>query len=492
MKPRILLILGIIFVLAICLGVGDNWTRKCKKLSSDWPTRCGTVINSMMPVFWNIANVLPNKTFSKTLSIYDQVGFGINYWDYLLGYDHPTTYLLLLQNDTEMRANGGFFGSYAVATLDKGQAEFRFEDIYTPDGQLDGHVEAPKPIEEAFRKGAFLLRDSDWDPDFVNSAKTIRWFFEKGGEVNPDLMMTISLSTIKKILNIVGAINIPDYDLTLSEDNIFSMLQAKVETDFFAGSTQKKDILNALGRAFIAKLEYLPLTKKLEVVQIIWDEVDHKNILVNSTNDSFQAKLEENQMAGVLKYPKCQDGEGKCMLDVYLAVESNLGANKANCCTDTQTTHKITKSLDLYKHDIQIEYKNKSIDENPKLPDFFGGNYIDYVRFYIPKNATKLVVTASPTLPTTLSYFPDPYTSGPARIDVNDYFLFKIIGFFHTTRAGTSSDIHISYELPITEQEYELHVLKQNGMQTSPQEIIFENQTMNTELEDDFVFSSVK
>src|SRR3989344_3373129 len=42
--------------------------------------------------------------------------------DYLLGYrPSGTTYLILLQNDNELRANGGFFGSYAVITLKNGQ-----------------------------------------------------------------------------------------------------------------------------------------------------------------------------------------------------------------------------------------------------------------------------------------------------------------------------------------------------------------------------------
>ena len=62
------------------------------------------------------------------------LGIGIDYWRYLGGFERPTTYLVLLQNDTEMRANGGFFGSYAVATIDKAKVELRFQDIYTPDG----------------------------------------------------------------------------------------------------------------------------------------------------------------------------------------------------------------------------------------------------------------------------------------------------------------------------------------------------------------------
>lgn len=446
----------------------------CKQIEKDWPIKCGKYI----------------KPFSN---LYKDLEFLIEDWNYLLGFDRPTTYLILLQNDTEMRANGGFIGSYAVLVLDRGKIDMRFQDIYVPDGQLGtGHVEAPIPIEKAFRKGGYYLRDSDWDPDFTISSKTIRWFFNKGGEVDADVMMTISLATIKKIMQITGPISIPDYKMELNEDNIFNLLQAKVETDFFPGSTQKKDILTNLGSQLMAKLEYLSLHKKFEILQILWQEALNQNILINTKNSNLQKKLELKNLSGTLEYPKCLDGGDSCLRDVFMAVEVNLGANKANCCTERNTTHEIFDAGETLRHDIKIVYTNKSIAENPILPDFFGGNYIDYVRFYLPKNCINLIVEAEPTLPTTLVDIPEPYTTDKDKLDLSDYYLFKIVGLFHITRALTSSSIHISYELPKTDNNYELHILKQHGMQRSPQEIRFEGKLINTQLENDFVFSGVK
>lgn len=476
MKTRTIPIAIILFfvVLALFAGQTMKWVRECKQITLDWPRKCNLLARLALPY-------------------YNQVGFVGEHWSYLMGYDHPINYLILLQNDTEMRANGGFFGSYAVATMDSGKPSIRFQDIYAPDGQLgSGHVEAPLPIEEAFHKGGFYLRDSDWDPDFVNSAKTISWFFEKGGEVKPDLIVTISLSTIKKILHIVGPIRLTDYNMEMTEDNIYNLVQAKVESDFFPGSTQKKDILTGLGQALMAKLEFLPIRQKLEIANILWQEVQQKNILVNSTNPTLQTIFEEKEMAGALKYPKCKNGDGMCTLDTFLAVEANLGANKANCCTSRTTSHTISDNGDNLKHDVQIVYTNNSSDENPKLPDFFGGNYIDYVRFYIPKVAENVSVEAEPTLPTTLAYYPTPYSDDQSLLSIEDYYLFKIIGLFHTTRAGTTSRIHIQYELPKVGEDYELHILKQHGMQASPQEIVFGDKRVNTSLANDYVFMGGK
>lgn len=465
---KVFILLVVIFIFLF----STDFVKGCTKITPNWPTKCGILL--------------------KPVPIYKELEFLADHWNYLLGFDRPTTFIILLQNDTEMRANGGFFGSYAVATMDRAVPSIHFQDIYVPDGQLgDGHVEAPKPIDEAFGKGEFLLRDSDWDPDFVNSAKTIRWFFEKGGEINPDLMVTISLSTIKKIMHIVGPITVPDYDMELSEDNLYNLMQAKVETDFFPGSTQKKDILSGIGHAMVQKLEYLPALKKLEIAKILWQEAKHKNILVNSLNLDLQGKLEANKFAGAINYPKCKTSDESCLVDVFMAIESNLGANKANAYTKTKTIHKISDRGGTLNHEIEIQYRNNSIYENPVLPNFFGGNYINYVRFYIPKAARNIKIEGQPTLPTEAS-FPEPYTTDDSRLDVSDYYLFKILGLFHTTKAGTNSSIKLSYELPKSVDNYELNILKQNGMQSSPQEIIFNGETANTNLEDDFVFSSVK
>ncbi|MFH2085806.1 MAG: DUF4012 domain-containing protein [bacterium] len=441
------------------------------------------MVNHLLPLL----RLAPNSNLARGLPIYEESRFILPYWSYIFGYGRPTTYLILLQNDTEMRANGGFFGSYAVVTLTEGVMETRFQDIYVPDGQLGGgHVEAPKPVEEAFGNGGYMLRDTDWEPDFEISAKTIRWFFEKGEEINPDVMMTVSLSTIKKILQIVGPIVLDDYQLTIDETNVFNLVQAKVETDFFPGSTQKKEILSDLGQALLTKLESLPLKKKLEIANILWQEAKRKNILVNSTNLEFQSILKTNQLTGSLRYPNCT---GKvCTLDTYLAVESNLGANKANCCTRRVTTHKITDNQDYYTHDVEIFYTNDSSEENPKLPDFFGGNYIDYLRLFIPGNSTNIQIEAEPTLPTTTGY-PAPYTNDASRLESQEYEGFKMFGLFHITRAGSSSRVLLRYDLPKITMPYELHILKQHGMVSSSQIILIGEKRVETNLEDDFVLS---
>src|SRR5258706_2082672 len=286
------------------------------------------------------------------------------YTNYLLGIDKPVKYLVLLGNDTEMRANGGFAGSYAKLTLSypsplpalrsfsevgsrEGgrQAEridtqprgisLDFQDIYVPNGQLDGHVTPPKPIQEAFGHGTWELANADWEPDFPTAAATIRWFLTKGHEEDPDILAIINLSTIKKVLDIVGPFPVPEYHATITPENLYLFLQGKSEIDFFPGSTHTKDALQTVGKSLFNQIQNISLIQKIKIAHLLYSDLVNQNILLNSTNLSFQDLLNQKNFSGVLK---------PIAFDSYSLVETNLGANKANTYVTRQTTHQITLS----------------------------------------------------------------------------------------------------------------------------------------------------
>ena len=227
---------------------------------------------------------------------------------YLLGIGKPTSYLVLLGNDTEMRANGGFAGSYARISLSSKienrqlniTPDISFQDIYVPNGQLQGHVTPPEPIQKAFGHGTWELANADWEPDFPTSAVNIRWFFEKGREINPDILGLVNFSTIRQILNLVGSFSVPEYSAQLTPDNLYLFLQGKTETNFFPGSTQKRDTLTAVGQALIKRAKGLSLIQKLQIAHILYTDLKNQNIMVHSTNSSFQTLLVRKKLAGVL------------------------------------------------------------------------------------------------------------------------------------------------------------------------------------------------
>lgn len=436
-----------------------------------------------------LKKIIPSNHIDTILTLISTTEPLLPYQDYLTGQNQPTTYLILLQNDTELRTNGGFFGSYAILTLDKSQPTIRFQDIYVPDGQIQGHIDPPEPIQKAFRQGWFKLRDADWNANFPTTTTTIRWFFDKGNEVIPDNIITLPLSTIQDILKITGPIQPTGYNFTLNSDNLFLTLQNMVEQDFFPGSTQKKSVLTSTGNALISKFSSLTNQQYLNVINILLTDLNNQNILLNSTKTELQFLFSQHNWAGELKTNPCSSD---CLSDTLAIIEANLGANKANYYLSRHTTHQITQDPHnpyLLTHQITIDYDNKSPQESPQPPEHFGGNYINYLRFYLPNSAQNITLTAQPTLPQSIEYFPEPIiASSPLPISSvlkND---FLEVGFFHTTRAGSNSTLSLNYQLPIDNQSsYQLTLLKQHGLRYSPQTINLFSKSHSTNLEQDLI-----
>src|SRR6185437_16558381 len=60
----------------------------------------------------------------------------------LLGYNGTQTYLILFQNNAELRPGGGFIGSYGLVSFDHGKmGQFTIHNVYDADGLLTKHIE---------------------------------------------------------------------------------------------------------------------------------------------------------------------------------------------------------------------------------------------------------------------------------------------------------------------------------------------------------------
>lgn len=300
----------------------------------------------------------------------------------IFGFDRPKEYIILLQNNMEMRSTGGFMGSFARIKLIKGKVELlKIEDIYVPDGQLDGHVEPPWPIQAAFGQGWFKLRDSNWDPDFPSSAKTISWFFEHGREPAADGLVAVNLNLLKSLLKLSGPIYLVDEPEKITYENFYKKTQTAVEEDFFPGSIQKANFLNKLGKAVFSEIAHLTFMKKLQLPLIALDLLKDRQVLVYIDDDSVQALIQKLGIDGGLLNVSKSGSD-------YLAIfENNLGANKANCCINRHINLKTKKESGVTHHDLKIEYENTNPASLKKPPQYWGGSYVNYLRIGIPITA---------------------------------------------------------------------------------------------------------
>ncbi|OGD03060.1 hypothetical protein A2989_02030 [Candidatus Amesbacteria bacterium RIFCSPLOWO2_01_FULL_48_25] len=290
-------------------------------------------------------------------------------------------YIVLLQNNRELRATGGFVGSYVRVIWDMGKlVDLGVQDIYVPDGKLVGHVEPPYPVQESFRQGWWKLRDANWDPDFASAAATVKWFLEQGGETGIKGIAAVNLDLIQRWLGVIGWVNVPEFGEVVNADNMYSLAQKYAETSWYEGSKQKQEFLGAVGEEVVKLTRNVSIRKYIPLMKLFYEELSKKQMQMWFEDEEMRRIVDSLGWGGRIEKPGRE-------IDLLYVVESNLGANKSNCCVERRLTHDVKRDEHVTREKLRIEWMNTSEYDSPVKPVFWGGNYLTYVRVVLPEEA---------------------------------------------------------------------------------------------------------
>lgn len=284
--------------------------------------------------------------------------------------------LIILQNNDELRATGGFMGSYIDLQLAAGlPLPFTIDDIYTAAGQYRGYMEAPAGVKEYLSSGrGWGLADANWSADFPQAAATILEFFANVKEKKYDGVIALNSSVIEKLLAVTGPLYLADYKATVSADN-FAQLARVDRQNFFPGSTAKTDFLNAVFSNLRIKLAQTDLQLLWQTLQQVAEE---KELLLYSPEPAIETTLKDWQTTGQLGNPYPDS-------HYYYLVESNVGINKANSLVERQVN--IERNQEKTRLSITFSNRNPDVNipnSNPNLLTATHLNYVNYLRLYLP------------------------------------------------------------------------------------------------------------
>ncbi len=414
-----------------------------------------------------------------------------------MGFGGSKRYFILLQNNFEIRPTGGFLGSYAKLTVEKGKIiDLSIQDIYTPDGQIQGHVDPPQPIQDAFGQGWFRLRDANFDPDFPTAVQTLHWFFEKGGEAPVDGTMAVNMEVFGAFLDVMGPLAIPDESEKLTKDNFYKIMQSEVEMGFFPGSHQKKTYLSKVAKASLFALEHATLAQRIALFQKGIALLQEKHILLSFQDPFFQKIIAQLHFDGKLYRPP--------NVNYFAVIEANLGTNKANCCIsrEVELSHHTESEKLLSKAKLVFRNTNEQRVRQPPL--FWGGSYLTYVRVYIPSEATVTALTIAGETRTIqrtqklisqeeplVSFIATPSAlathSAMQRVDIkkDESKQLQSVGFFVYVDAKQEAQVLLQYEQPATTRLVPLFIQKQSGISSYPFTFIDSKRNSTIELTKD-------
>ncbi len=373
-----------------------------------------------------------------------------------LGESKPKTYLLLFQNDKELRATGGFITAYAFLKLDKGHlSTTTSDDIYRLDEQLLKACQTkicpltpPAPIVKYLPevdgkpRTAWSLRDSNISPDLPTFAQEFERMYAMLGQGLPfDGIITIDTQVVEELIAATGPIEAGGTTYSAQTDPRCNCPDVIYELEHYAeiasqGEAGRKAILGDLMQQLLAKVLGAGVTKLPEFADVAFNLANDKHIMFYMHNDQLEQALSQLDWTGEIHRT---NGD-------YLHInDSNFAGGKSNLYVDETVTDDISISSGVAKHTLTIKY------ENPQpFNTWLNGILRDYVRIYVPEGSQLVSSDGSDVIVTTQ----------------NDAALGKTyFEAFITVRPQNSRILSFTYTAPvqITGGKYPLLVQRQPG-----------------------------
>lgn len=375
----------------------------------------------------------------------------------LLGYPDPKTYMVIFQNDGEIRPTGGFMSAFAIMKLDKGRIiPEKSDDIYSLDRKFNSrNVQPPEAIAKYLNEKTWYLRNMNFSPDFYQSMSTFKKYYDTlDDEPKIDGIITIDTQVLKGLIEVLGSIDVPGYGtFTAENDSRCDLPQIVCELEYIVDkplptmvSNRKSSILGPMMKVLINRSLGGGKEQLTKLVPLTFNLLSQKHILVYFTDDTAQKAAEMFKIAGRVK-----DFDG----DYLYVNNANLGGAKSNFYITNEFKQDIEiKDDGTVVKKLELKFNHNRASDNCNLESgelCLSGIQQDYFRVYVPKGSK--LTEALGTEDEIVSH------------EDNDLNKTYFEGFFKLNPESRSI-IRLTYELPFKVQKgsvYKMLIQKQPG-----------------------------
>lgn len=359
------------------------------------------------------------------------------------------TYLVLFQNNLELRPGGGFIGSFGIVKILDGKVtHFSVHDTGNFDGRIPDTAEPPYPMKETLKIPSWKLRDSNWSPHFPeNAEKAIEFYKMGGGEESFDGVIGITTDVLSSFLAVTGPVEIPGFPGTYGAENAVIDLEYQVEQGFREQDIEfgeRKSVLGLLGGQILGKVRELPPQDLLKLFGVVLDDLDQKDIQLWFVDEALQSRVEAAGWAGTF--------DGFWPDDFVMAVDANLNSWKSDYVVKRSLFYEVDLSGETPKAKLIVHYDHAGTEKNYMIKD-----YQTFLRVYVPEGSWLEKV------------------SGNAKDPVFGELLGKkYFGALVQVPLGGSKDVVFEYDLPkdLDRDFYDLKIQKQSGVKDIPVTIV--------------------
>ncbi len=326
---------------------------------------------------------------------------------WLLGKDSPRNYLLIFQNNAELRPTGGFWTAYGLIKIDNGKiTPLASSDIYSLDAQIKSTIPAPRPIKAYHINVPYYnVRDMNISPDFPTS---IKLFLENYEKVNKntkiDAVISLDLDVLVDLVKVLGQVGVSGFGNFSAEPdtrcdgcpNIIYQLEELADKPKSYIDTNRKGFLGPLMNSLLSNAMGSEKSKMGPLMEAFFTNINQKHIMFYFKDTDMQKAGELANIAGTIT-------QTDNSIDYFHLNDANMASAKSNLFITQKIKHEISTKNGKVTHKISITYTNPTAASNCNLEK--GGlclnaaNYRDWFRFFVPTGSTMIKMTGSEVEP---------------------------------------------------------------------------------------------
>lgn len=408
----------------------------------------------------------------------------------LLGAEGPRTYLLLVQNEDEIRATGGFLTGAGLLTVENGQiVDLSFQDGNTIDDWRNKPYEfPPEPYYDLMGLELFLYRDANYWPDFPTSAEQAVYLYRYGLDGAPPLDGAIAIDQqfVAMLLAVTGPLEVPQLETRVSANNALETFREAwgpgEDQTFREWLSERKDFLGPLAQALRDKLlGDFGSIDPLYLAETLHRAAQEKRIQIYARDAQVANVLAHIGWDGRQEFP--DDG------DYLMIVDMNVGYNKVNSLIRSNYAYEVVLSGDgsaqaeltvTYEHtgEAMSDPCQQSIPyvEGITYQELMEQCYWNYMRIYTPPGITPHELPAHPA-DTSAIAVTDTWFDSDSAVVLREQGGFDIISNRFVLAQGDQLVSRYAYGLPVVVgkenglNRYRLTLQRQASASTSSMEV---------------------
>lgn len=307
-----------------------------------------------------------------------RVNHGVQLLDAALGFDTPRRYLILFQNPHELRATGGFLGSYAILDIANGRVTrwtIPPEGTYGLQGNLTTQYRSPAPLHLVNPRWEF--QDANWWPDWPTTAEKILWFWEKSGQPTVDGVLAVNGVVLEDILEATGPLTLPSGNGVITSRSILRFIEETIVGERRAQHReQPKRILGALAERLIDRMSTITSEERSRIFSILLDRLERRDLMLYSRVPALSSHIHALAWDGSIT---------TTARDALMVVHSNIRGEKTDAVMENALEYNVFVQPDgMAVATLTVERTHHGAQGDVLT----GSPNVDYVRMYVPEGAT--------------------------------------------------------------------------------------------------------